>query len=92
MPLVLNMPEFRIYQGPEYAIGFEYGRILSILVDISVQYFVFSQPKLVKKSRKSCPIFAKLLTFILAKVFTKIMSERYFNKAILKWNEKVACL
>ena len=30
MSLVLNVPEFSIYQGCEYASGFEYDRIMSI--------------------------------------------------------------
>ena len=29
MSLVLNVPEFGIYQGSEYAYGFEYVRILN---------------------------------------------------------------
>ena len=29
MSLVLNMPEFWMYQGSEYASGFEYARILN---------------------------------------------------------------
>ena len=30
MSLVLNVPEFSIYQGSEYAFGFEYAKILNI--------------------------------------------------------------
>ena len=29
MSLVLNVPEFWIYQGSEYASGFEYGLVLN---------------------------------------------------------------
>ena len=30
MPLVVNVPEFWIYQGSEYVSGFEYAKIVNI--------------------------------------------------------------